>query len=145
MVSAVRGALAAGQGHSPPRQRSRLAGHYSKPASSPAHAHSPARPSASSKTAAPPARCTTSSTAIHPDEALLAELRQRQQTPDGRAKLRERVAVEHALAHVGHWQGRRARYLGTRKNLFDLSRVAVVHNLHIIVRQSVTDGYQLAA
>jgi DDE family transposase/transposase-like protein DUF772 len=95
------------------------------------------------------ARCTTSrhgrSVAIHPDEALLAELRQRQQTPDGRAKLRERVAVEHALAHVGHWQGRRARYLGTRKNLFDLRRIAVVHNLHIIARQSVTSSYQLAA
>jgi Transposase DDE domain len=95
------------------------------------------------------ARCTTSShgrsVAIHPDEALLAELRQRQQDPDGRAKLRERVAVEHALAHVGHWQGRRARYLGTRKNLFDLRRVAVVHNLHIIARQPVTSSYHLAA
>jgi hypothetical protein len=71
-------------------------------------------------------RCTTSShgrsVSIHPDEALLAELRRRQQDPDGRAKLRERVAVEHALAHVGHWQGRRARYRGTRKNLFDLRR-----------------------
>jgi transposase len=84
-------------------------------------------------------RCTQSpsgrSVAIHPDEALLAELRQRQQTPAGRAKLRERVKVEHALAHVGHWQGRRARYRGTRKNLFDLRRVAVVHNLHVIARQ----------
>jgi hypothetical protein len=94
-------------------------------------------------------RCTTSSTgrsvSIHPDEALLSELRQRQQTPQGREELRERVQVEHALAHVGHWQGRRARYLGTRKNLFDLRRVAVVHNLHIIARQTVTDGYQLAA
>jgi transposase len=94
-------------------------------------------------------RCTASSNgrsvAIHPDEALLAELRQRQQTPQGRAELRERVAVEHALAHVGRWQGRRARYRGTRKNLFDLRRVAVVHNLHIIARQPVTDGYQLAA
>ena len=69
---------------------------------------------------------------IHLAEALLAGLRQRQQTPAGRAKLRERVAVEHALAHVGHWQGRRARYRGTRKNLFDLRRVAVVHNFHII-------------
>src|SRR5882724_5884712 len=70
------------------------------------------------------ARCTTSShgrsVSIHPDEALLAELRHRQQTPEGREELRERVQVEHALAHVGHWQGRRARYLGTRKNLFDL-------------------------
>jgi transposase len=95
------------------------------------------------------ARCTTSShgrsVAIHPDEALLAELRHRQQDPDGRTKLRERVAVEHTLAHVGHWQGRRARYLGTRKNLFDLRRVAVVHNLHIIARQPATDSYQQAA
>jgi hypothetical protein len=95
------------------------------------------------------ARCTTSSNgrsvAIHPDEALLQELRQRQATPDGRARLRERVNVEHALAHIGHWQGRRARYLGTRKNLFDLRRVAVVHNLHVIARQPTDDGYQLAA
>jgi transposase len=95
------------------------------------------------------ARCTASSNgrsvSIHPDEALLAELRRRQQSPDGRAKLRERVAVEHALAHVGHWQGRRARYRGTRKNLFDLRRVAVVHNLHVIARQPTTDSYQFAA
>jgi len=33
----------------------------------------------------------------------------------------------------------------TRKNLFDLRRVAVVHNLHVIARQPVTDSYQLAA
>jgi len=96
-------------------------------------------------------RCTTSSNgrsvSIHPDEKLLAELRQRQQTPAGRAKLRERVKVEHTLAHVGHWQGRRARYRGTRKNLFDLRRVAVVHNLHVIARQPTAVGgdYQLAA
>jgi len=87
-------------------------------------------------------RCTTSSNgrsvSIHPDEELLAELRQRQKTPQGRAQLRERVAVEHALAHIGHWQGRRARYNGTRKNLLDLRRVAVVHNLHVIARQDTT-------
>jgi Transposase DDE domain len=94
-------------------------------------------------------RCTTSSNgrsvAIHPDEPLLAELRERQQTPAGRAQLRERVKVEHALAHVGHWQGRRARYHGARKNLFDLRRVAVVHNLHVIARQAAFSGYRLAA
>ena len=94
------------------------------------------------------ARCTSSpagrSVSIHPDEALLAELRRRQKTPAGRAKLRERTQVEHALAHVGHWQGRRARYRGTRKNLFDLRRVAVVHNLHVIARQTTTDSYQVA-
>jgi hypothetical protein len=84
-------------------------------------------------------QCTTStrgrSVQIHPDERLLAEFRAAQQTPHGRAKLRERVKVEHTLAHVGRWQGRRARYLGPRKNLFDLRRVAVVHNLHVIARQ----------
>jgi hypothetical protein len=81
-------------------------------------------------------RCTTSvrgrSVHIHPDERLLAELRERQHTPLGRAKLRERIAVEHTLAHVGHWQGRRARYCGLRKNLFDLRRCAVVDNLHVV-------------
>ncbi len=84
------------------------------------------------------ARCTTSargrSVAIHPDERFLAELRERQHTAAGRAQLRERVAVEHDLAHLGHWQGDRARYLGERKNLFDLRRCAVVNNLHVIAR-----------
>lgn len=83
-------------------------------------------------------RCTTSthgrSVSIHPDERLLVELRQRQTTAAGRAKLRERVPVEHALARIGRWQGRRARYRGARKNLFDLRRCAVVHNLHVIAR-----------
>ena len=82
---------------------------------------------------------------VHPDEELLAELRHRQKTPEGRAQLRERVQVEHALAHIGHWQGRRARYNGTRKNLLDLRRVAVVHNLHVIARQPGDGEYQLAA
>jgi len=94
-------------------------------------------------------RCTSSpsgrSVSIHPGEALLAELRERQATPAGRARLRERTKVEHALAHIGHWQGRRARYRGTRKNLFDLRRVAVVHNLHVIARQPTAGHYQLAA
>jgi transposase len=84
-------------------------------------------------------RCTGSaqgrSVAIHPDERLLQELRERQPTPAGRAKLRERVAVEHTLAHVGYWQGARARYAGQRKNLFEVRRCAVVHNLHLLQRQ----------
>jgi transposase len=96
------------------------------------------------------AQCTTSSkgrsVSIHHDEALLIELRQGQQTREGRAKLRERVAVEHTLAHVGQWQGDRARYLGVRKNLFDLRRCAVVHNLHVLARsQSLQADLQHAA
>ncbi len=83
-------------------------------------------------------RCTTRTSGrsihIHPDERLLAELRQRQETAAGRARLRERVQVEHSLAHVGRWQGPRARYRGKRKNLFDLRRSAAVHNLHVLAR-----------
>ncbi len=55
----------------------------------------------------------------HPNEALLDELRQRQLTAAGRTELRERVTAEHTSAHPGYWQGRRARYRGDRKNLFD--------------------------
>ena len=87
-------------------------------------------------------QCTTNSkgrtVSIHPDESLLEELRERQKTPSGRSKLRERVKVEHSLAHIGQWQGERARYLGIRKNLFDLRRMAVVHNLHVLARCSAT-------
>jgi hypothetical protein len=93
-------------------------------------------------------RCTTNAggrtVAIHPDERLLEELRARQQTAAGRAKLRERVAVEHSLAHVGYWQGDRARYLGERKNVFDLRRVAVVHNLHVWARSQADADAQAA-
>jgi hypothetical protein len=45
-------------------------------------------------------------------------------------------------AHISHWQGRRARYCGQRKNLFDLRRAAVVHNLFVWrqVDQQVRDA-----
>ncbi|MEG5176339.1 IS1182 family transposase [Microcoleus sp. B3-D7] len=83
-------------------------------------------------------QCTASSkcrsVSIHPDEPLLQELRERQTTVIGRQKLRERVSVEHSLAHIGQWQGTQARYLGLRKNLFDMRRMAVVHNLHVLAR-----------
>lgn len=97
-------------------------------------------PKASCATCSLRSQCTTSdggrSVTIHPDEALLCELRQRQLTAAGRQKLRQRVAVEHSLAHVGRIQGDRARYVGTRKNLLDLRRAAVVHNLHYLSHDS---------
>ena len=84
------------------------------------------------------AQCTTSATgrsvAIHPDERLLAEFRARQATPAGRAALRQRVSVEHDLAHIGRWQGDHARYRGARTNRCELRRVAVVNNLHVLKR-----------
>jgi hypothetical protein len=71
---------------------------------------------------------------IHPDEALLSEFRQRQLTVAERAKWRERVDIEQTLAHLGHWQGWRARYRGERKNLCDRRRCAVIHNFHVLAR-----------
>jgi hypothetical protein len=86
------------------------------------------------------AKCTTAalgsgrSVSLHSDEAFHLELRARQRTSEGREALRERVAVEHALAHVCRRQGPRARYRGQRKNVFDLRRVAAVENLHVADR-----------
>jgi len=77
-------------------------------------------------------QCTTAShrsVSIHPQEPFLVELRTRQRTPEGRAQLRKRTPVEHGLAHLGTTQGKRARYLGVRKNLFDVRRHAAVFNL----------------
>ena len=99
------------------------------------HVHFPAT---TCQTCSLRARCTASprgrSVSIHRDERLLQELRERQQTAVGRAALRERVQVEHSLAHIGVWQGDRARYRGHRKNLFDTRRTAAIENLHIIQR-----------
>jgi hypothetical protein len=81
--------------------------------------------------------CTKSrrrSISIHRNEDLLIQLRRRRRTREGRAALRKRVVVEHRLAHVGAIQGRRCRYHGTRKNLLDLRRSAVIANLHEIAR-----------
>jgi len=71
---------------------------------------------------------------IHPDERLLIQLRNLKATPEGRNQLRERVGIEHTLAHVTRRQGPRARYLGVRKNVFDLRRVCAVENLHALDR-----------
>jgi hypothetical protein len=83
-------------------------------------------------TAAPDAGRTVT---IANNERLQHRLRKLIATPRGRRRLRERVPVEHSLAHVGRRQSRRARYRGTRKNLFDLRRTAAVQNLETIDRR----------
>jgi hypothetical protein len=86
-------------------------------------------------------KCTATTTgkgrtvSIAQNERLQHRLRKGIATPRGRAKLRERVAVEHKLAHVVRRQGRRARYRGVRKNLFDLRRAAALQNLETIQRK----------
>jgi len=72
---------------------------------------------------------------ISEDEQLQHRLRKLVSTPKGRQSLRERVAVEHRLAHLGRKQGRRARYLGVRKNLFDVRRAAAIVNLETTHRR----------
>jgi hypothetical protein len=69
------------------------------------------------------------------DEALQKKLRALQTTRSGRARLRDRVGVEHRLAHLSNRQGARARYLGVRKNNFDLRRLAAIQNLETIARR----------
>jgi hypothetical protein len=83
-------------------------------------------------TSAAPGRGRTVAIAL--DERLQHRLRKLVATSKGRERLRERVMVEHALAHLSRKQGRRARYLGIRKNVFDLRRHAAVVNLEAVHR-----------
>jgi hypothetical protein len=72
---------------------------------------------------------------IADDERLQQRLRKLTATPRGRERLRQRVVVEHSLAHIGRRQGKRARYRGTRNNLFDIRRSAAVQNLEVLHRR----------
>jgi len=72
---------------------------------------------------------------LHATEPLLQQLRDAKRSPEGRSKLRQRVAVEHGLAHIAAQQGPRARYIGVRKNTFDVRRTAIVVNLHCLQRK----------
>jgi hypothetical protein len=95
-----------------------------------------------------PGRCPRSaqgrSVSIPPDEPRRRELRERQPSPAGRAKLPERVAVAHALAHVGRWPGRRARYRGLRKHLCEGRRAAGIHHLPVLARHTAGAPTQAA-
>ncbi len=63
---------------------------------------------------------------IAEDERLQQRLRKHLATPRGRARLRQRVVRR---------QGRRARYRGVRRNLFDLRRASAIQNLEAIQRK----------
>jgi len=57
--------------------------------------------------------------------------------------------TDQASTYLASWPSRRGRPVSRPSRaaaaLFDLRRVAVVHNLHVIARQAVTDSYKLAA
>lgn len=86
-------------------------------------------------------QCTHSASAgrsvrIGEDEQLQQRLRKLSSTPSGRARLRARTAIEHRLAHIAARKGPKARYRGTRKNLFDLRRAATIQNIETIQRRA---------
>jgi hypothetical protein len=83
-------------------------------------------------------QCTTAavghgrSVAIANNERLQARLRKQIQTGPGREALRERTMIEHKLAHISQRQGHAARYVGVRKNTFDLRRASAIQNLETL-------------
>jgi hypothetical protein len=72
---------------------------------------------------------------IADDERLQHKLRKLQSSSAGRERLRHRTPVEHRLAHLAARKGPRARYRGTRKNLFDLRRASAIQNLETVHRK----------
>lgn len=95
------------------------------------------------------AQCTTAkighgrSLHIREDEPFQHKLRAKITTKRGRAALRKRTAVAHAISpHIAH-QGRRARYKGLRKNQFDGRRHAAVSNLQVAAHYG--EALQLAS
>ena len=77
------------------------------------------------------------SVAIAENEPLQHRLRKQIQTVAGRAALRERTMIEHKLAHISQRQGNHARYVGVRKNTFDLRRASAIQNLETLHRAEV--------
>jgi hypothetical protein len=65
------------------------------------------------------------------NERLQKRLRLMSASKSGRQRFRERVPVEHRLAHIDQRQGRR-----TRKNLYDLRRAASIQNLETAQRNA---------
>lgn len=72
---------------------------------------------------------------ISDDEFLQERLRRAMSSRRGRSRLRERVTIEHSLAHVTRRQGGRARYRGARRNLYDVRRASALTNLETIQRR----------
>ena len=56
-----------------------------------------------------PAPTNGGSISLHPQEALVQQLRATMRTPDGRTTLRRRTTVEHSLARLDQIQGKKAR------------------------------------
>jgi hypothetical protein len=84
-------------------------------------------------------QCTTSKTgrsvSVHPLEAVLQAARAYQQTPEGKARLRQRVVVEHRLARLGQLGIGQARYFGRAKTRFQLMLACSLANFRWVWNQ----------
>ena len=93
--------------------------------------------------------CTTSqsgrSVSVHPQEARLREARAYQKTPEGKARLRQRVVVEHRLARLGQLGIGQARYRSRLKTRFQLMLAASLANLRWIWNQEAGRGPEAGA
>jgi hypothetical protein len=101
-------------------------------------------------------QCTTSKTgrsiSVHPQEARLQAARAYQKTPEGKARLRQRVVVEHRLARLGQLGIGQARYLGRTKTRLQLMLASSLANFRWVWNQearqkaiSGSDGFSLSA
>lgn len=80
-----------------------------------------------------PPRTTGRSVSEHPEEALLAKARARQQTPAFKESYRERQTVEHRLARMMQLGARQARYFGRAKTQLQWFLAATVANLTLAI------------
>jgi Transposase DDE domain/Transposase domain (DUF772) len=84
-------------------------------------------------------QCTTSksgrSVSVHPQEARLQAARAYQKTPEGKARLRKRVVVEHRLARLGQLGISQARYYGRAKTRFQLMIACSLANFRWVWNQ----------
>ena len=70
-----------------------------------------------------------------PYEELARSTARSGKSAEGRARLRERVKVEHANARQARKSGGKARYVGILKNDFDANRIAAANNLQLLDRR----------
>ncbi len=94
-------------------------------------------------------QCTTSRTgrsvSVHPQEAVLQEARAYQKTPEGKARLRQRVVVEHRLARLGQLGIGQARYFGRKKTRLQLMLACALANFRWVWNQEARQGAVLGS
>lgn len=73
---------------------------------------------------------------VHEHEKLIQEAKIFQRTEEFKTQYRKRVVVEHRFARLMQLGARKARYIGSKKTLFQLAMTAAVANLTLIAAAS---------